>query len=259
MNNSLLKGLKKAFSPKQIVLELASLTGKEKLFLVAWIFVQVVAFIMTADFSVMGWIGVATGLFTAVNLILINRGFITNYFWGLLSVFAWLLVALHTRLIGDLSSQTYYFVMQFLGIWAWSKYMNQNESSYVHARKLTGLQIVGIIILSLVIYGLNVMVAQHFNGIQVFLDAMLLPLGIVGQILMTYAYVGQWFFWIVINMINVIIWANNLLSATGSKGAAVSMFVLNVLMLVNAIYGTYRWVTDAKKSDNSKSNMEVTL
>ncbi len=247
MLNTLAKGMKTTFSPKVIVHELTSLTVKEKFFLCAWVLVQTAAFLLAGDFSVLGWIGVATGIFTALSLILVNRGLITNYFWGLLSTFAWLLVALHTRLIGDLSSQTFYFVMQFIGIAIWFKQMNQAESNHVHARKLTALQWLGVGILCLVIYVLNVLVAKHFHGTQIFLDATLLPLGIVGQILMTYSYVGQWFFWILIDAVNVVIWTNNLL-AQGATGAVVSMFILNILMLANAVYGTYCWVSDAKKT-----------
>ena len=246
---NLINGVKSAFNPKTVVSELATLNLKERLFLAAWLIIQTVAFIVTGDFSVMGWIGVATGLLTAVSLILVNHGLITNYTFGFFSTAAWLVVAFHTHLIGDISSQAFYLIMQFIGIAIWYKQMQLTNDGHVHARKLSPLKVIGIIVLTLVIYAINVKVAQHFNGTQIFLDATLLPLGIVGQILLTYGFLGQWFLWISINLVNVVIWTNNLLGATStSKGAIVSMLILNIFMLINSFYGTYCWVRDSKKA-----------
>lgn len=247
---NLINGVKSAFNPKTVRSELATLTIKERMFLFAWLLIQTIAFIATGDFSIMGWVGVATGLLTAVSLILVNHGLITNYTFGFFSTAAWLVVAFHTRLIGDISSQAFYLIMQFIGIAIWYKQMQSTNAGHVHARKLTPLKIVGIALLTIAIYAINVKVGQHFNGTQVFLDATLLPLGIVGQILMTYGFLGQWFFWVSINIVNVIIWTNNFLGATSaSKGAVVSMLILNIFMLINSFYGTYCWVRDAKKTE----------
>lgn len=251
--NNLINGVKSAFNPKTVVSELATLNLKELLFLATWLIIQTVAFIATGDFSVMGWVGVATGLLTAISLILVNHGLITNYTFGFFSTAAWLVVAFHTRLIGDISSQVFYLIMQFIGIAIWYKQMQLTNDGHVHARKLTPIKVVGIIVLTLVIYAINVKVAQHFNGTQIFLDATLLPLGIVGQILMTYGFLGQWFFWVSINLVNVVIWTNNFLGATSaSKGAIVSMLILNIFMLINSFYGTYCWVRDAKEKVETK-------
>lgn len=86
------------------------------------------------------------------------------------------------------------------------------------------------VIATIVIYLIVVFVSSHTGGVQVRLDGTLLPLGIVGQILMTYGYRSQWVAWIILDVIKVVIWFNQL--SAGGPGA-MSMFVLQVVMLAN--------------------------
>ena len=78
------------------------------------------------------------------------------------------------------------------------------------------------VIATIVIYLIVVFVSSHTGGVQVWLDGTLLPLGIVGQILMTYGYRSQWVAWIILDVIKVVIWFNQL--SAGGPGA-MSMFV----------------------------------
>ena len=243
-------GLKATFKPRFVVKELGLLPKGLQLFMGLAILVQVLAFATTGDFSGLGWLGLFTGIIAIINVILTDKGLLSNYFWGFFSTLAWLIVAIQSRLIGDFSSQLYYLIMQFVGIYFWFKAMKNSQTDYVRARKLTRLQIVGIVLLTLVIYGANVLIAQHFHGIQILLDATLLPLGIVGQILMTYAFASQWVFWIAIDAINVVIWVNNLMNPAMSAGASITMLILQIFMLANAFYGAYSWFKDAQLQKN---------
>ncbi|MFQ8950487.1 MAG: nicotinamide riboside transporter PnuC [Bifidobacterium pseudocatenulatum] len=94
------------------------------------------------------------------------------------------------------------------------------------------------VIATIVIYLIVVFVSSHTGGVQVWLDGTLLPLGIVGQILMTYGYRSQWVAWIILDVIKVVIWFNQL--SAGGPGA-MSMFVLQVVMLANGFYGAWVW------------------
>ena len=99
---------------------------------------------------------------------------------------------------------------------------------------------VGIIIA----YFIVLITSKSLHGTQVYLDATLLPLGIAGQILMTYGYRSQWVIWIVDDFVNCTIWAIQL--AYGGVGA-ITMFVLQVIMLLNAFYGRYYWFKGNKQ------------
>ena len=94
------------------------------------------------------------------------------------------------------------------------------------------------VIATIVIYLIVVFVSSHTGGVQVWLDGTLLPLGVVGQILMTYGYRSQWVAWIILDVIKVVIWFNQL--SAGGPGT-MSMFVLQVVMLANGFYGAWVW------------------
>lgn len=123
-NNSvhdLMKGLKVVFSPKENVKDIVTLKGATKIMMLVMLLSQVVAFIYGKDFSSMGWIGLITGIATIMNLILVDQGRLTNYFWGMISTTVWFVIAIENNLVGDMFSQGFYFIMQFVGIIAWHK------------------------------------------------------------------------------------------------------------------------------------------
>ena len=98
---------------------------------------EVVAFVFGKDYSFTGWIGLITGIATVMNLILVDQARITNYSWGILSCAVWLLVAVNNRLIGDICSQTFYLIMQFIGVSIWHRDMSkQANSNELELRKI---------------------------------------------------------------------------------------------------------------------------
>lgn len=247
-----LKGLKYVLNPVNLIRELTSWKPFEWGLMVTLTAVQTIVLIIGNDYSVTGWIGYVTGLFTIFSLLLVNKGRLTNYLWGFLGCSTWLVVSIQNRLIGDIFSQSFYVVMNVIGIYFWKKQMDSQSDSndHVEAKKMTVLQSVLTIIGTIVLYAIVVTVSIHANGNQVWLDGALLPLGIAGQVLMTFGYRSQWVAWIAIDVLNVIIWGNQL--ATEGT-AAMSMLVLQVVMLLNAFYGTWCWFHDTIGTEASKS------
>lgn len=173
-----------------------------------------------------------------MSLILVDKGKLTNYMWGTIGSLAWLVVSIQNRLVGDIFSQVFYTVMQFVGIYFWYRAMNTTQKDSTDSRKIS--KWLGVLILAGLVAGyfLIVFISHKANGNQIWLDATLLPLGIAGQVLMTFSYRSQWVVWIALDLINVLIWYNQL--ASGGT-AATSMFVLQIIMTVNAFYGLYCW------------------
>lgn len=239
-------GLKNTFNPVRIVKELIQWRVREWILLAAMLVAQTTAFVIASDFSLMGWVGLATGVFTILSLILVDRGRITNYMWGFLGSLVWLVIAIQNHLIGDMFSQSFYVIMQFVGIYAWQRQLSKQgeAATEVAPKKLSRTMAILAAIGTLVVYAIVVTVSIHHDGSQVWLDGTLLPLGIVGQILMTYGYRSQWIAWITLDVVNVIIWFNQI--TTGGT-AAVSMFALQIVMLINAIYGAYVWFNEEDK------------
>ncbi|QNO01324.1 nicotinamide riboside transporter [Lactobacillus phage Lbab1] len=234
----LITGVKQAFSPKRNWKELTEFNGKEYILMAFMVGASILSFYFGKDYSWLGWLGGITSVATGMSLILVDKGKLTNYMWGTVGSIAWLIVSLHNRLIGDIFSQVFYTVMQFVGIYVWYRSMNVAKEEKAESKKIP-LWLGGLVTAGLVIgYFIIVYVSHSVNGNQIWLDATLLPLGIAGQVLMTFSYRSQWVVWILLDAINVYIWYVQFISG---GVAAMSMFVLQIIMLVNAFYGAYCW------------------
>lgn len=234
------QGLKQVFSVKHISLELATMQLMDYLMLFVLFLAQTLVFVLTGIFDYFAILSFLTAVFTVMNLILVNRGRITNYFWGVLNTIFWIVVSIQSHLIGDVLSQSFYLVMQFVGIYFWQKNLNEykNNDGEIMSQKLKPLMMVVALLAFLIIYGIVLCTSSHLHGQQIWLDATLLPLGMISMILMAYAYRLQWLGWFIIDAINIVIWYNNWQI---SGNSAISMFVLQIIMFLNCIYGTYLW------------------
>lgn len=241
-------GLRYVLDPRNLLRELTDWRPREWVLLVVLVTAQVAAFVLAGDWSATGWIGLATGVFTIFSLTLCNVGRVTNFLWGFLGCSVWMVVSFHNWLIGDFFSNMYYVVMNVIGVYFWTKALKRqgeagDETSGVHARRLRPWQVAAAAVALVAIYAVVLAVSLKANGNQAWLDATLLPLGIIGQLLMTFGYTAQWAAWIAVDVVNVGLYGNQL--AAGGP-AALSMLVLQVCMLLNAFYGTYCWVRDER-------------
>ena len=63
------------------------------------------------------------------NLILVDRGRLTNYLWGFIGCATWLIVAIMNHLVGDIFAQIFYVTMQFVGVWVWQRQLDRQEKN----------------------------------------------------------------------------------------------------------------------------------
>jgi len=241
--------IKDTFSIKRNIKELTEFNSKEYLLMFFMVGASLLSFLSGNDYSMVGWLGLITSVATAMSLILVDKGKLTNFTWGLLGSLAWLVVAMHNRLIGDITSQIFYVIMQFVGMYIWFRSIDNSSSDSVESKKISLKSAIWTAIGLVALYVINIKISTTLNGNLIYLDATLLPLGIIGQVLMTYGYRSQWVVWIGLDLINVVIWYLRLRDGGAS---AVSMFVLQIIMTINAIYGAYVWY----KNENGVSNNE---
>ncbi|MCH9276825.1 nicotinamide riboside transporter PnuC [Bifidobacterium amazonense] len=246
--NDLMNGVRNAVDPKRVVRELLDFKPGEFTLIGAMLLAQIISFIFAGSYTAADWIGLISGICIVFNLILVDRGRLTNYLWGFLGCATWLWVAVMNHLVGDIFSQIFYVIMQFVGVYVWQRQLDRQQaagsdssavgSAEVKARNITWWQGLLAVVFTVAVYLIVVFTSHATGGVQIWLDGTLLPLGIIGQVLMTYGYRSQWIAWLLLDVIKVVIWWNQL--AAGGPGA-MSMFVLQVVMLVNGFYGTWVW------------------
>ena len=229
--------LKDVFNFNAISKDLISLKRTTKIMISIMLIATIVSFVFGNTYTPIDWLTLFTSIFMVISLGLVDEGKITNYVFGFLSCSGWLLIAIHNKLFGDVASQMFYILMQFVGIYFWNKNLESEDT--VKSRSISLTKGMAFFIMTIIIYLIVLFTSKNLNGAQVYVDSMLLPLGIVGQFLMTGGYASQWICWLTIDALNVYIWFNQLTNSYSSS--TLTFFILQVIMLINAIYGAIQW------------------
>ena len=192
-------------------------------------------------------VGSVAGIAGVLCVVLVAKGSIWNYLFGIINVSMYAYISYKADLYGDAALNALYYVpMQFVGWWQWRKRgaaMSQAEAGdrgvQVKARRFTWEQrlMLGLGCAAAVIVGGYVL--KYFGDPQPFKDSSTTVLSIVAQALMALAFMEQWALWIVTNIISVIMWC--ICVARGDAHAGV-MVIMWVFYLLNSLNGLRVWL-----------------
>ena len=143
--------------------------------------------------------------------------------------------------------------MQFIGFAQWKK-RGAGAQSKVRARRLSGKQwavttaafIAGSILAYFILARFDRSAAQTFIKWAVVLDVLPLACNIVGQLLMSTAYMDQWFFWIGVNVTSICMWSATLASSPDSSYAVIYIIKYSFYLL-NSFNGLRIWLGLSKE------------
>ena len=192
-------------------------------------------------------VGSVAGIAGVLCVVLVAKGSIWNYLFGIINVSMYAYISYKADLYGDAALNALYYVpMQFVGWWQWRKRgaaMSQAEAGdrgvQVKARRFTWEQrlMLGLGCAAAVIVGGYIL--KYFGDPQPFKDSATTVLSIVAQALMALAFMEQWALWIVTNIISVIMWC--ICVARGDAHAGV-MVIMWVFYLLNSLNGLRLWL-----------------
>lgn len=192
-------------------------------------------------------VGSVAGIAGVLCVVLVAKGSIWNYLFGIINVSMYAYISYKADLYGDAALNALYYVpMQFVGWWQWRKRgaaMSQAEAGdrgvQVKARRFTWEQrlMLGLGCAAAVIVGGYIL--KYFGDPQPFKDSATTVLSIVAQALMALAFMEQWALWIVTNIISVIMWC--ICVARGDAHAGV-MVIMWVFYLLNSLNGLRVWL-----------------
>ena len=205
---------------------------------------NIVYSLLSGDVDFVGSVAAIAGVLCVV---LVAKGSIWNYLFGLVNVSMYAYISYKASLYGDAGlNALYYLPMQFIGWWQWRKRgaaMSESEAGgngvQVKARRFTWRQrafLAAGCILAVVAGGF---VLQHFGDPQPFKDSTTTVLSIVAQALMALAFMEQWVLWIITNIVSVVMWVVCVMR--GEAHAAV-MVIMWSFYLMNSINGLRVWM-----------------
>ena len=207
---------------------------------------------LTGTLDAVGSIASVAGVLCVV---LVAKGSIWNYLFGIVNVSLYALISYKADLYGDAALNALYYVpMQFIGWWQWRKRgaaVSQAEAGdatvQVRARRFTWIQRAFLALgclFAVVIFGL---LLEHLGDPQPFKDSTTTVLSIVAQALMALAFMEQWALWIITNIVSVIMWTVCLVRGEAHAGVMVIMWVFYLLNSLNGFRVWYRLSSSPQK------------
>lgn len=203
-------------------------------------------------------VGSVAGIAGVLCVVLVAKGSIWNYLFGIINVSMYAYISYKAELYGDAVLNAFYYIpMQFIGYWQWrkrgaavSEAQSDGQGVQVKARRFNWSQralLAAGCVAAVVAVGF---ILKHFGDPQPFKDSATTVLSIVAQALMALAFMEQWALWIITNVISVVMWC--ICVARGEAHAAV-MVIMWVFYLLNSINGFRVWLKLSSRCTQTES------
>lgn len=193
-------------------------------------------------------VGSVAGIAGVLCVVLVAKGSIWNYVFGVVNVSLYAYISYKASLYGDAGlNALYYFPMQFIGWWQWrrrgaamSGKGAEGGSVQVKARRFSWKHRMMLFLGCAVAVVAGGFVLKHMGDPQPFKDSTTTVLSIVAQALMALAFMEQWILWIITNVVSVVMWC--VCVVRGDAHAAV-MVIMWVFYLMNSLNGLRVWAS----------------
>lgn len=200
------------------------------------------------------WLGLISSTTGMLCVVLVAKGRISNYAFGIIQTASYGYIAYTYQLYGEsMLNLLFYLPAQFIGIYSWLKHTKpQSEAVHgetVYAKRLTIKQWIFVTLCFMVGAICYAYVLTAINAQQVRIDSMAVVLSIIAQILMILRFAEQWIFWILVNILTISLWVITLIQTGGNDW---TMVVMWSAFLFNSIYGYVNWVNIAKGQVNEQ-------
>lgn len=196
-------------------------------------------------------VGSVAGIAGVLCVVLVAKGSIWNYLFGLVNVSMYAYISYKASLYGDAALNALYYVpMQFIGYWQWrkrgaaiSEARSEDGKVQVKARRFGWKQRAMLAAGCAVAVVAGGFLLQHLGDPQPFKDSTTTVLSIVAQALMALAFMEQWILWIITNVLSVVMWC--ICVVRGEAHAAV-MVIMWSFYLLNSLNGFRVWLKLSK-------------
>lgn len=205
-------------------------------------------------------IGALTGV---MNSVLSANGNIWTFLFGIIDVTVASYVAFDSSIRpgsdpvwGNFALHAFYFLpMQFVGWWQWRKRGARSQVK-VKARRLdcklwvvtAALFLCGTVITYFVLNAIGgTETAARGIRYMILFDALVFVLNVLGQVLMSLAFVEQWIVWILVNVFSILLWAGKA-SSSPDTSYTVVMVIKYSFYFLNSLNGLRIWLNLSRES-----------
>ena len=200
-----------------------------------WLFLSLGLAVQVLTYSLMPdspW-SLVSGLLGICSVVLGAQGNILTFVFGFAQVGTYTYLCVQERFYAEIALNIFYFITMIYGVYVWKKRLTDDDSLQIQTRRLskrlTPVLIISVVLLSLVVGWL---LQRYTDDPQPYLDAFTTVPAIVAQILMVLAFREQWYIWMLVDVLALIMW----LRAGNYCMAAQYLF-----WCANCVYGYLQW------------------
>ena len=197
-------------------------------FLILGLLVQVLTFVLMPDNP----ISLMSGMLGICSVVLGAQGNILTFVFGFAQVATYTYLCCVERFYAEIAINIYYFITMIYGVYCWRNRLS-NNSLQVQTRRLSIKLIAwGMLLIALFSWLTGWLLARFTNDPQPYMDAFTTVPAIAAQLLMVLAYREQWYLWLVVDVLAVVMWF---------RAENYCMAAQYIFWCVNCIYGYIQW------------------
>lgn len=192
-------------------------------------------------------VGSAAGISGVICVVMVARGNIMNYLFGVINVSIYAYISFKAGLYGDAAlNALYYFPMQFIGWFSWVKKREEAESVTVVARRMSRSQRVWLSLACVILTAVVAWILHISGDPQPVKDSATTVLSVIAMFLMVRRFMEQWTLWVAVNIISIVMWSIALINGQSHSALMVIMWVF---YLANSVNGWITWVRLSKSRE----------
>ena len=207
---------------------MSSINRTTWIFLILGLLVQVLTFVLMPDNP----ISLVSGMLGICSVVLGAQGNILTFVFGFAQVATYTYLCCVERFYAEIAINIYYFITMIYGVYCWRNRLS-NNSLQVQTRRLSiKLLAWGMLLIALFSWLTGWLLERFTDDPQPYMDAFTTVPAIAAQLLMVLAYREQWYLWLVVDVLAVVMWF---------RAENYCMAAQYVFWCVNCIYGYIQW------------------
>ena len=180
-----------------------------------------------------------SGLLGICSVVLGAQGNILTFVFGFAQVGTYTYLCVQERFYAEIALNIFYFITMIYGVYVWKRRLTDDDSLQIQPRRLskrlTPVLIISVVLLSLLVGWL---LQCYTDDPQPYLDAFTTVPAIVAQLLMVLAFREQWYIWMLVDVLALIMWLR-----AGNYCMAAQYF----FWCANCVYGYVQWTRCAER------------
>lgn len=180
-----------------------------------------------------------SGLLGICSVVLSAQGNILTFVFGFGQVATYTYLCVREQFYAEIALNIFYFVTMIYGVYVWKKRLQADSSLQIQTRQLRGKSL-PLLLLSVTAFSVLVgwFLQAYTDDPQPYLDAFTTVPALVAQILMILAYREQWYIWMMVDVLALVMWLR-----AGNYCMAAQYF----FWCANCVYGYVQWTRCAER------------